>query len=67
MPESCHGCCASKDPQHPLVCMKGSLVTRRHDEEREEIVDLVQMAYGPRAVRIEPTVREGTTSAEGFL
>ena len=49
-----------------LGCMKGGLVTRRLNEVRDEIADLAQMAYGPSAVRIEPTVREGTTSIEGL-
>ncbi len=49
---------------HALGCMKGGLVTRRHNEVRDEIADLVQMAYGPSAIRIEPTVRESTTSLE---
>ncbi len=44
------------DLQHALGCMKGSLVTRRHNEVCDEIADLRQMAYGPSAVRIEPTV-----------
>ena len=46
--------------------MKGGLVTRRHNEVRDEIADLAQMAYGSSAVRIEPTIREGTTSTEGL-
>jgi hypothetical protein len=66
MPESCDGCGARMDIQHALGCMKGGLVTRRHNEVRDEIADLAQMAYGPSAVRIEPTVREATTSSEGL-
>jgi hypothetical protein len=66
LPETCDGCGARMDLQHALGCMKGGLVTRRHNEVRDEIADLAQMAYGPSAVRIEPTVRESTTSAEGL-
>ena len=66
MPDTCDGCGARMDLQHALGCMKGGLVTRRHNEVRDEIADLAQMAYGTSAVRIEPTVREGTTNAEGL-
>ena len=41
-------------------------MTRRHNEVRDEIADLAQMAFGSSAVRIEPTVRESTTSVEGL-
>ena len=65
IPETCDGCGARMDLQHALGCMKGGLVTRRHNEVRDEIADLAQMAYGPSAVRIEPTVREATQTMEG--
>jgi hypothetical protein len=42
------------------------MVTRRHNEVPDEIADLARIAYGPSAVRIEPPVHEGTTSAEGL-
>ena len=69
MPETCDGCGARMDLQHALGRMKGGLITRRHNEVRDEIADFAQLAlhiYNPSAVRIEPTVREGTTSLEGL-
>ena len=66
MPDTCDGCGARMNVQHALGCMKGGLVTRRHNEVRDEIADLAQMAYGPSAVRIEPIVREGTANTEGL-
>ena len=42
--------------QHGLLCKKGGLVVRRHNEIRDELGYLVSQALAPSAVRDEPLI-----------
>lgn len=56
MPKQCDGCGAKFSLTHALTCKHGGLIIRRHDEIRDTLGDLATKAFGPSAVRKEPTL-----------
>ncbi len=56
LPPTCDGCGEVSSVQHALDCRKGGLVIRRHNEIRDSLGDLCNMAFG-NAVR-EPVISE---------
>jgi len=55
-PDKCDGCDAQFSLQHALGCKKGGLVIFRHNEIRDELVNLASRAFTPSAVRDEPLI-----------
>ncbi len=55
-PDKCDGCDAHFSLQHALGCKKGGLVIFRHNEIRDELVNLASRAFTPSAVRDEPLI-----------
>jgi hypothetical protein len=55
-PDKCDGWDAHFSLQHALRCKKGGLVIFRHDEIRDELVNLASRAFTPSAVRDEPLI-----------
>jgi hypothetical protein len=55
-PDKCDGCDAQFSLPHALGCMKGGLVIYRHNEIRDELVNLASRAFTPSAVRDEPLI-----------
>ena len=53
---TCDGCGAKFTVQHALACKVGGLVTLRHNEVKEELMNLCQKAFTPSAVRDEPLI-----------
>jgi hypothetical protein len=55
-PDKCDGCDAHFSLQHALRCKKGGLVIFRHNEIRDELVNLASRAFTPSAARNEPLI-----------
>ena len=64
IPEYCDGCGRKPSVNHAMNCMKGGLVSRRHDEIQDEIGFLDTQALHPAAVRDEPIIRISRAPAE---
>jgi hypothetical protein len=56
LPTHCDGCDQKFSVRHALECKKGGLVISRHNEIRDELVDLASKALTPSAVRDEPRI-----------
>jgi len=56
LPTHCDGCCSKFSVSHALQCKKGGLVTIRHDEIKDELIDIASRAFTPSAVRDEPVI-----------
>ena len=56
LPPKCDGCGAPSSLDHFLICRRGGLVVRRHNEIRDAIGDLAALAWGQ--VRRETVVIE---------
>ena len=52
----CDACNATFSIRHALECKKGGLVIIRHNEIRDELVDLASKAFSPSAVHDEPKI-----------
>jgi hypothetical protein len=57
LPARCDGCDAPFTLQHALACKKGGLVIFRHNEIRDELVNIAGKALTPSAVRDEPLIK----------
>jgi hypothetical protein len=55
---SCDGCNQKFSVRHALQCPKGGLVISRHDEIRDELIDLASKTFSPSAVRDEPKIQK---------
>jgi hypothetical protein len=55
-PDKCDDCDAHFSLQHALGCKKGGLVIFRHNEIRDELVNLASRAFTHSAVRDEPLI-----------
>ena len=56
VPVTCDGCGATFSYKHALDCKKGGLVTRRHNEVRDTIVDLSSIVY--KDIILEQVIQE---------
>ena len=56
LPQHCDGCGARFTIDHALNCKKGGLVIGRHEEVKEELIDLASRAFRPSQVRDEPRI-----------
>ena len=54
IPDTCDGCIFSLE--HALSCKKGGLIVRRHNEVRDAVGDLANIAWS--SVKREPVVKE---------
>ena len=61
---SCDGCNQQFSVRHALECKKGGLVISRHNEIRDELIDIASKAYSPSAVRDEPKIQNSRNSEE---
>ena len=61
---NCDGCGHQLTVRHALSCKKGGLVHSRHNEIRDELVDLASKAFSPSAVRDEPKIYIGRAPEE---
>ena len=59
LPNRCDGCDDSFDVDHGLVCKKGGLVNRRHDDVKSEFGELSAQALQPSRVTDEPKIHTG--------
>ncbi len=59
LPASCDGCVQRFSIEHALTCQKGGLPILRHNEVRDELMDLARRAFGNSAVRTEPLIFPG--------
>jgi hypothetical protein len=55
-PSHCDGCGQKFSVQHALECKKGGNVISRHNEIRDELVDLATKAFPPSSIRNEPLI-----------
>jgi len=62
LPSSCDGCGQSFTMDHALECQHGGLVIIRHNEVRDELVDLASRAFSPSAVCAEPLIYPGRSA-----
>ena len=62
LPSSCDGCGQSFTMDHALECQHGGLVIIRHNEVRDELVDLASRVFSPSAVRVEPLIYPGRSA-----
>ena len=58
-PKYCDGFQARFSISHTLDCKKGGLVTARHNELRDGVVDLAGKAFTPSHVRDAPLIYSG--------
>jgi hypothetical protein len=63
LPSHCDGCGQKFSIPHALECKKGGLVNLRHNEIRDELIDLASKAFIPSAVRDEPRIYPGRPAA----
>ena len=59
LPTYCDGCQAKFSISHALDSKKGGLVTARHNELRDGVVDLAGKAFTPSHVRDDPLMYSG--------
>ena len=64
LPSSCDGCGEIFDVQNALSCKKGGLISQRHNEVRDIVAELSQIAW--KQVHKEPVIRETTTTESGL-
>ena len=64
LPSQCDGCNAVFSIRHALECKKGGLVIIRHNEIRDELVDLASKAFSPSAVRDEPKIHSSRANEQ---
>ncbi len=64
LPSHCDGCGQVFSVRHALECKKGGLVICRHNEIRDELVDLASKALIPSAVRDEPRIHSSHAATE---
>jgi hypothetical protein len=56
LPKTCDGCGVKFSVRHALTCKAGGLIISRHNEIRNELIDLATKALTPTAVRVEPLI-----------
>ncbi|GAX18236.1 hypothetical protein FisN_31Hu011 [Fistulifera solaris] len=61
LPQKCDGCNKPFSVEHAQTCKHGGLVILRHDDVKNEFMSLCAQAYGPKAVRNEPTIHTYST------
>ena len=59
LPKYCDRCEERFSISHALDCKKGGLVTARHNELRDGVVDLAGKAFTPSHVRDNPLIYSG--------
>ena len=59
LPQQCDGCSANFSVEHALSCKLGGLVTWRHNDVRDEWVDLLKRALPDSSVGTEPYIFHG--------
>ena len=55
-PTHCNGCNKPWSVSHALSCPFGVIVTVRHNEARDDIIETCYLAYTPSRVRDEPCI-----------
>lgn len=65
LPEKCDGCGEEMSLTHALDCKHGRLVHQRHDDIRDELGHLAEMALSPSAVHDEPLIHYSQNSLPG--
>ena len=67
LPSHCDGCLQKFSVRHALECKTGGLVICRHNEIRDELIDLASKAFCNSAVRDEPFIHSGRNSAKQLV
>jgi hypothetical protein len=62
LPTHCDGCDQKFSVHHALDCKKGGLVISRHNEIRDELIDLASKALTPSAVCDKPRIHTSRTA-----
>ena len=64
LPSHCDGCGENFTIAHAHSCKNGGNIIARHDEIVAELVSLSTMAFKPNAVRAEPQIHTGSSTAK---
>ena len=65
LPRMCDACGVPFTVEHAMSCKRGGLITQRHDEVSAEWHQLCCNALQPSAVRYEPYIHAGSSTAQG--